>query len=94
MGAYYALPTFQQRYGRFVGGKWVIESQWQTAITMAGYLGQIFGALGVAAWPLDRFGPRRTLCCRVWRHRLHLHPVLLAVYRGVVRQRATTGLTQ
>jgi hypothetical protein len=21
MGAYYALPAFQQRYGRFVGGK-------------------------------------------------------------------------
>jgi SP family general alpha glucoside:H+ symporter-like MFS transporter len=61
MGAYYALPAFQQHYGRFVGGKWVIEAKWQTAITMAGYIGQIFGALGVAVYPLDRFGPRRTL---------------------------------
>jgi hypothetical protein len=32
---------------------------------MAGYLGQIFGALGFAAWPLDRFGPRRTLSAAV-----------------------------
>lgn len=65
MGAMYSLPAFQQRYGRFVGGKFVIEAQWQTAITMAGYLGQIFGALGVAVWPLDRFGPRRTLSAAV-----------------------------
>ncbi|KAK9427404.1 general substrate transporter [Lipomyces doorenjongii] len=65
MGAYYALPAFQQRYGRFVGGKWVIEAKWQTAISMAGYLGQVFGALSVAAYPLDRFGPRRTLSAAV-----------------------------
>ncbi len=51
MGAFYALPAFQQRYGRARGGKWVIEAQWQSAISMAGYLGQIFGALGVAAYP-------------------------------------------
>lgn len=65
MGAYYALPAFQQHYGRFVGGKWVIEAKWQSAISMAGYLGQICGGLGVAAWPLDRFGPRRTLSAAV-----------------------------
>ncbi|KAB5542464.1 general alpha-glucoside permease [Coniochaeta sp. 2T2.1] len=65
MGAYYALPAFQHRYGRFVGGKWVIQAQWQSAISMAGYLGQILGAIGVAVWPLDRFGPRRTLSAAV-----------------------------
>lgn len=65
MGAYYALPAFQQRYGRFVGGKWVIEAQWQSAISMAGYLGQIVGGLGIASYPLDRFGPRRTLAAAV-----------------------------
>ncbi|RSH82911.1 hypothetical protein EHS25_005901 [Saitozyma podzolica] len=65
MGAYYALPAFQQRYGNYVGGKWVIPAQWQSAISMAGYLGQVIGALGVAAWPLDRFGPRRTLTVAV-----------------------------
>ena len=65
MGAYYALPAFQQRYGRHVGGKWVIEAQWQSAISMAGYIGQVVGALGVAAYPLDRFGPRRTLTAAV-----------------------------
>ncbi|RSH80686.1 hypothetical protein EHS25_007164 [Saitozyma podzolica] len=65
MGAYYVLPAFQQRYGNYVGGKWVIPAQWQSAIFMAGYLGQVIGALGVAAWPLDRFGPRRTLTVAV-----------------------------
>lgn len=65
MGAYYALPAFQQRYGRYVGGKWVIEAQWQAAISMAGYMGQILGALSVAAYPLDRWGPRRTLTAAV-----------------------------
>lgn len=89
MGAYYALPAFQHRYGRLVGGKWVVEAQWQAAIrfvsspslsppnegdgirqsdqasSMAGYMGQVLGALGVAAWPLDRFGPRRTLSVAV-----------------------------
>jgi SP family general alpha glucoside:H+ symporter-like MFS transporter len=65
MGAYYALPAFQQRYGRYVGGKWVVEAQWQSAISMAGYMGQILGALGVAVWPLERFGPKRTLSVAV-----------------------------
>ena len=65
MGAYYALPAFQMRYGRHIGKKWIIPAQWQSAISMAGYMGQIIGALGVAAWPLDRFGPRRTLSAAV-----------------------------
>jgi SP family general alpha glucoside:H+ symporter-like MFS transporter len=72
MGAYYALPAFQKRYGIYVGPtksgalEYIIEARWQSAIGMAGYLGQIFGALGVASFPLDRYGPRRTLACAVF----------------------------
>ena len=65
MGAYYALPAFQERYGRKVGDKYVVAAEWQAAISMAGYMGQVLGALGVAAYPLDRFGPRRTLTAAV-----------------------------
>lgn len=32
---------------------------------MAVYFGQVVGALGVAAWPMDRFGPRPTLSVAV-----------------------------
>ncbi|KAK3196031.1 hypothetical protein K4F52_000899 [Lecanicillium sp. MT-2017a] len=65
MGAYYALPAFQRRYGRLVGDKWVIQAEWQAAISMAGYMGQVLGALGVAAYPLDHFGAKRTLSAAV-----------------------------
>lgn len=67
MGAFYALPAFQKRYGRPVGGgDYLVPPQWQAAISMAGYIGQVFGSLGVAAWPLERFGPRRTLSVAVF----------------------------
>ena len=65
MGAYYALPAFQHKYGRLVDGKYIVPAQWQSAISMAGYLGQILGSIGVSAWPLERFGPRWTLSVAV-----------------------------
>ncbi|KAJ5620271.1 MFS general substrate transporter [Penicillium lagena] len=66
MGAYYAMPAFQRRYGDYVGdGEWLVEAKWQAAISMAGYLGQIVGGLSAAAYPLDRFGPRRCLSAGV-----------------------------
>lgn len=46
MGALYALPAFQKRYGYEYNGKYIIPAQWQAAIGMSGYIGQILGGIG------------------------------------------------
>ncbi|CAN6655525.1 maltose permease Mal31p [Trichomonascus vanleenenianus] len=61
MGAFYALPAFQKHYGRYYEGKYIVPAKWQSAISMAGYLGQIFGGLGVNTKIMDKYGPRVTL---------------------------------
>jgi MFS transporter, SP family, general alpha glucoside:H+ symporter len=65
MGALYALPAFQKRYGYEYNGKYIIPAQWQAAIGMSGYIGQILGGIGANYYPLERFGPKRTLAVAV-----------------------------
>jgi MFS transporter, SP family, general alpha glucoside:H+ symporter len=61
MGAFYALPAFQKHYGQLFEGKYIVAAHWQSAISMAGYMGQIFGGLGANSIVMDKFGPRVTL---------------------------------
>lgn len=66
MGGLYAMPAFQKRYGVEYKGHYIIPASWQSAISMSGYIGQIVGGLGVATYPLGRFGPRKTLAGAVF----------------------------
>ena len=64
--SFYALPSFQKRFGYFYDGSYIISAPWQTALTMGNPIGQVVGGLA-SGWPLERFGRRLTLAmCCVW----------------------------
>ncbi|PMD63133.1 putative MFS transporter [Hyaloscypha bicolor E] len=64
--SFYALPAFQQRFGKLYEGEWIISAPWQTGLGMGNPIGQVLGALA-CGWPLERFGRRITLAvCCVW----------------------------
>lgn len=64
--SFYALPAFQQKYGKPVDGtnSYEIPAQWQTGLGMGNPIGQILGALA-SGWPMERWGRRIPLavCC-------------------------------
>jgi SP family general alpha glucoside:H+ symporter-like MFS transporter len=64
--SFYALPAFQNKYGKFVHGHYEISAPWQTALGMGNPIGQVLGALA-SGYPMERFGRRWTLAvCCVW----------------------------
>jgi len=64
--SFYALPAFQQRFGKLYEGEWIITAPWQTGLGMGNPIGQVLGALA-CGWPLEKFGRRITLAvCCVW----------------------------
>lgn len=64
--SFYALPSFQQHYGRLFEGEYVIPAEWQLALGMGNAVGQVVGALG-CGWPLEKLGRKRLLAvCCVW----------------------------
>jgi len=66
VSSFYALPAFQNRFGEEFEGQYIISAPWQTALGMGNPVGQVIGALA-CAWPLERFGRKRTLAaCCIW----------------------------
>ncbi|KAK4235189.1 general substrate transporter [Achaetomium macrosporum] len=66
--SFYALPAFQQKYGRLVDGDgdYELSAQWQLALGMGNPIGQVLGALA-SGYPLEWFGRRWTLAaCCLW----------------------------
>jgi MFS family permease len=69
--SFYALPAFQQKYGRLVGwdegvADYELSAQWQLALGMGNPIGQVLGALA-SGYPLEWFGRRWTLAaCCLW----------------------------
>ncbi|KAH8691181.1 putative MFS transporter [Talaromyces proteolyticus] len=64
--SFYALPSFQQRFGYLYQDKYIISAPWQTGLGMGNPIGQIVGALA-CGWPLEKFGRKKTLAaCCVW----------------------------
>lgn len=54
------LPPFREKYGHKAGTGYQLTAGWQTAITEAAYIGNVFGIF-VSSWFQDRFGYRRTI---------------------------------
>lgn len=58
-GNFVALPAFQERFGVFIDGKWVIPTRWQSALFQSGQCGAFVGVF--AAGPVtNRLGYRMT----------------------------------
>lgn len=62
IGAFYAFPSFQKRYGKYYADKdeYQVPAKWQTVLTMTTNIGEIIGlfAAGIIA---DKFGFRKTM---------------------------------
>lgn len=56
MNNFYALPSFQHKYGRQIQGKFEIAPAWQTALAMGSPIGRVIGGAiqGTVAEPLGR----------------------------------------
>lgn len=70
VGNLYSIPQFQRDFGyRYRGGggdgEYIISAEWQTALSMGSPVGQVVGAL-FAAFPMERFGRRRTFSACVF----------------------------
>ncbi|KAH8883293.1 general substrate transporter [Thozetella sp. PMI_491] len=65
--SFYALPSFQQKYGsQLSDGSFEVSAPWQTGLGMGSPIGQVLGAIA-SSWPLERFGRRATMfACCIW----------------------------
>ena len=64
--SFYALPAFQNRYGRLTKTGYEIPAPWQTGLGMGNPIGQVVGALA-SGYFMEKFGRRLTLAvCCVW----------------------------
>ncbi|RCI15846.1 hypothetical protein L249_1707 [Ophiocordyceps polyrhachis-furcata BCC 54312] len=59
VGSLYPMTQFTRDFGRRYGDEYVVDAAWQSGLNMGSPLGQVVGAL-VAAYPMDRFGRKRT----------------------------------
>jgi SP family general alpha glucoside:H+ symporter-like MFS transporter len=61
LGNFYALASFQQKYGKFVEktGGYQVPAKWQVAMNMGTYVGQIIGAWMIN-FPMERYGRKKT----------------------------------
>jgi MFS transporter, SP family, general alpha glucoside:H+ symporter len=60
-GNFFALPSFNEHFGRPVPGHgYQIPANWQVAMSMGSLVGQIIGAY-IVAWPMEKIGRRKTL---------------------------------
>lgn len=60
LGNLYAMPAFQRDFGYYYPGTgYIVSAPWQTGLGMGNPIGQVFGAL-LAAYPMDKFGRRKT----------------------------------
>lgn len=59
LGNLFAMPQFARQFGRKYNGQYIVEASWQSGLSMGNPVGQVVGAL-FAAWPMDRFGRKRT----------------------------------
>jgi SP family general alpha glucoside:H+ symporter-like MFS transporter len=61
LGAFYALPQFQEKYGRRLpDGSYQLTAAWQSGINNSGAVGSLFG-LYISGIMHERYGYRRTL---------------------------------
>ncbi len=61
VGNFFAVPSFQQRYGTLVeGSHYQIPAAWQVALSVSSLVGQIFGSI-LVVYPMEWFGCRYTL---------------------------------
>lgn len=59
LGNLYATPAFQRDFGYPYRGRYIISAPWQTGLSMGNPVGQAVGAF-CAAYPMERFGRKRT----------------------------------
>lgn len=64
IGAFYAFPLFQRRYGEFVDAEisHQIPARWQAGLSNGALVGEILG-LAAAGIIVDRFGYKKTMLC-------------------------------
>ncbi|RDW88229.1 MFS transporter-15 [Coleophoma cylindrospora] len=62
IGAFYAFPPFQKKYGEFVDAEtgYQIPARWQTGLSNGALVGEILG-LAAAGIIVDRFGYKKTM---------------------------------
>ncbi|KAJ5144322.1 maltose permease [Penicillium atrosanguineum] len=61
LSSFYGFPAFQKQFGTSVGNrKYNISAPWQSGLSQAVHVGQIFG-LFINGWAVDRFGYRYTM---------------------------------
>ncbi|KAH8690617.1 putative maltose permease [Talaromyces proteolyticus] len=60
LGSFYGFPAFQKKYGEMIGNnKYNISAPWQSGLTQAMHVGQIFGLM-INGWAMDRYGFKKT----------------------------------
>lgn len=60
LGSFYGFPAFQKKFGESLGnGEYNISAPWQSGLTQAMHVGQIFGLI-INGWAMDRFGFKKT----------------------------------
>ncbi|CAN6642482.1 general alpha-glucoside permease [Trichomonascus vanleenenianus] len=60
LGSFFGFPEFQKRYGEPFGDGYQVPAAWQTALSMMGSVGAIFGIF-ISGFCADRFGYRKVL---------------------------------
>lgn len=61
LGQFYALPQFNEKYGRLnKEGKYEVSAPWQAGLSNGAAVGQIIG-LGINGYVSERFGYRYTV---------------------------------
>ena len=60
VASYFALPSFNERYGEILDGQWQLSTAWQTALMNASTVGSIVG-LALNGFLCDRLGYKKTL---------------------------------
>ena len=68
LGNFYAYPSFQRKFGDFVGVSkqvptgYSVTAAWQTGIGQGSGIGSIMGTI-INGWLVTAFGPRKVLLC-------------------------------
>lgn len=62
LGQFYAQPAFARRFGSYseAGGRYQISPAWQTGLSCATSIGNIFG-LQITGWGCERYGYKKTM---------------------------------
>lgn len=89
LGNFYAYPSFQKKYGNFVGvskqtpSGYSLTAGWQSGLGQGGGCGSIMGTI-LNGWLVTAFGPRKVVLCTLCVMSCFLFIVFFAPTKGVL----------